>query len=69
MQADGHLQCAECKQVSDQGAYGWAAFLSEDLDGLEPTEVCVFCPDCAKRQFGWVPRPTRDDRTEPEHWG
>jgi hypothetical protein len=31
---------------------GWLAFLAEDPDHQEETEVAVYCPACAEREFG-----------------
>jgi hypothetical protein len=49
--ARGHLLvCAECGGISNRGS-GWRAFFSHENLGGEP-RVLVFCPDCAKREFG-----------------
>jgi hypothetical protein len=50
------LICVECGRVSDGRAEGWRAFHAGDLH--EPDEVIVYCPECARREFGvrW-PRP------------
>jgi hypothetical protein len=42
------LECAECGRPSELGAVGWRAMLTDD----EPPAVVVFCPECAKREFG-----------------
>jgi hypothetical protein len=34
---------------------GWAAFLGEDTEGMEPTCVGIFCPVCATEEFGYRP--------------
>ena len=44
------LICAECGRVSDEKARGWRAYLAGDFH--EPDETLVFCPDCARREFG-----------------
>lgn len=48
------LLCAECERESDEHALGWRAYLAGGLDGEEGEveEALVFCPACAKREFG-----------------
>ena len=42
------------RRVFDRGrAKGWAAFIGEDTDGLEPPCIGVFCPVCAADEFGY----------------
>ena len=53
---EGRLRCEGCGEMSDSLASGWAAFLAEDVDGLEPTAVACYCPSCAGDEFGFVPR-------------
>ena len=48
------LVCAECRKRSDHEARGWAAFIGEDVDGLEPPSVVIFCPDCATTEFDYL---------------
>jgi hypothetical protein len=47
------LRCEECRQeaCADEGALGWHAYLIVVKEG-EPPEVVVYCPGCAKREFG-----------------
>jgi ribosomal protein L40E len=48
------LVCVECGAESTEDARGWRSCLgsgSEDLDARD-VEAFVFCPDCAKREFG-----------------
>jgi hypothetical protein len=40
------LVCAECGGKSEAGASGWRAYLRDD------DQAVVFCPACAKREFG-----------------
>ena len=40
------LECLECGE-QDDSAKGWRAYLEPDGDG-----VLIFCPDCARREFG-----------------
>ena len=47
------LVCDECRCVSDDEARGWVAFLGEDTDGIEPTTVATYCPECAAEEFGY----------------
>jgi hypothetical protein len=42
------LVCAECGRESAAGAKGWRAYLTGD----DPPGVAIFCPSCAKREFG-----------------
>lgn len=46
------LQCIECpKRLSNEHEAGWQAYLvSPDIEGDE--EILVYCPDCARREFG-----------------
>lgn len=55
-QAGTLLNCVECGAESDQLASGWQAYVANKLD--EETEVLMFCPECAEREFrslGWDP--------------
>jgi hypothetical protein len=58
-QAGTLLKCVECGAESDQLASGWQAYAANKLDEDEPeTEVLMFCPECAEREFrslGWDP--------------
>ena len=49
------LVCEECGCSSDEEARGWVAFLAEDAEGVEPTSVATFCPECAAEEFGYRP--------------
>lgn len=40
------LECIECGRRSEE-ARGWRAYLDEDS-----SDVCVYCGDCAEREFG-----------------
>jgi hypothetical protein len=47
------IRCVECGTESDELAVGWRAHLARDLDqGENEQEVVLFCPDCARREFG-----------------
>ena len=50
------LVCEGCGLVSDEEARGWIALLAEDVDGLEPISVAVFCAECARVEFGYPAR-------------
>ena len=47
------LQCEECgtERRSDQ-AQRWRGYLTLVEEGQTRPEVVVYCPDCAKREFG-----------------
>jgi DNA-directed RNA polymerase subunit N (RpoN/RPB10) len=42
------LRCEECGK---EESHDWRAYLTV-VDEDEPEEVVVYCPDCAKREFG-----------------
>ena len=45
------LECVECRKEAGEIAPGWQAYLvSPDTEGDE--EIVVYCPDCARREFG-----------------
>jgi hypothetical protein len=48
----GVLICEECGRVSSGNAEGWQAVLADDPRDHEPTEVAVYCPECASSEFG-----------------
>jgi hypothetical protein len=48
------LTCEECGCRSREGK-GWLAFLAPEPDG--PTEVAIFCPPCAAREYGLPEAP------------
>jgi DNA-directed RNA polymerase subunit RPC12/RpoP len=50
-QARSAIRCAECGAEVDELAAGWGAYLADDLDD-EEDEVLLFCPECARREFG-----------------
>jgi hypothetical protein len=54
VQQPGRLSCDQCGRASDLDACGWAAFVGGDPDGLESTNLVVFCPTCATTEFGYV---------------
>ena len=43
----------ECLTESDDAARGWIALPTEDVHGLDPTSVAIFCPECARVEFGY----------------
>lgn len=45
------LRCIECGHQSATG-HRWRAYLTNDPNEDEPSEVAVFCPSCAEREFG-----------------
>jgi hypothetical protein len=47
------LECVECrKRPSYEDAAGWQAYLVSDPDVESDEEIVVYCPDCARREFG-----------------
>jgi hypothetical protein len=52
-QAKSPLECIECrKRPSYEDAADWQAFLVGDPDLKELEEVVIYCPQCARREFG-----------------
>lgn len=47
------LTCDECGCISRDDADGWAAVLGEDVNGVEPSSVGIFCPRCAALEFDY----------------
>jgi len=45
------LRCIECGLESGSGRH-WRAYLADDPRDDNPSEVAVFCPSCADREFG-----------------
>jgi hypothetical protein len=41
------LECIECASRSEEEARGWRAYLDENT-----SDVWLYCPDCAEREFG-----------------
>jgi hypothetical protein len=58
--ARGRFTCVECGAESDELATGWRAYVLGELDENAEKEVLMFCPECAKREFGPF---GRDERT------
>lgn len=52
---DGFLECVECGCVSGELGRGWAAYVCEDPDGIDPPAVALYCPPCAAGEFGYRP--------------
>jgi hypothetical protein len=54
------LLCVECKELTNEFARGWRAYLTDDEEG--PAEAFVLCGACAEREFGpFVRRGTTDE--------
>ena len=51
------LGCIDCGLESDWFATGWRAYLVTGVEGESDTEVLMFCPQCAEREF----QPSRWD--------
>ncbi len=45
------LVCVECGLRSET-APAWRAYLAGDPREAADDEVAIYCPDCAKREFG-----------------
>jgi hypothetical protein len=46
------LVCMECGAGTDAQAQGWRAYRVPAEDDEPEGEILVFCPRCAKREFG-----------------
>ena len=46
------LECVECRKEAGEIAPGWQAYLVGDPDIEGDEEIVVYCPDCARREFG-----------------
>ncbi len=46
------LECVECRKEAGEIAPGGQAFLVGDPDIEDDEEIVVYCPDCARREFG-----------------
>jgi hypothetical protein len=54
------LRCEDCGVESDLFATRWLAFILNGVEGESDTEVLIFCPECAEREFepsGWDEGP------------
>jgi hypothetical protein len=51
-QAKIALECVECRKEAGEIAPGWQAYLVSDPDAEGDEEIVVYCPDCARREFG-----------------
>ena len=49
------LYCEECGCCSGELGTGWAAFVCDDPDKLEPRSIVLYCPPCAAAEFGHRP--------------
>jgi hypothetical protein len=47
------LVCEECVAGERRRSPGLDALLAEDVNGLGPMSVAVFCPQCALVEFGY----------------
>lgn len=45
------LRCVESWRESSRGRR-WRAYLADDPRDDDPSEVAVYCPSCAEREFG-----------------
>jgi len=52
LEAEEMLRCDECSTTTADGV-GWRAFsIADDAEENEPAEVTIYCPACARREFG-----------------
>ncbi len=52
-QVKSPLKCVEChKRLSCEDAAGWQAYLVSNPDIEDDEEIVVYCPACARREFG-----------------
>jgi len=55
-------RCEECGVVGRPGAVDWAvAILHEDPETDAKQDVVFYCPDCAAREFGFIPHLWRPE--------
>ena len=46
------LICEECGRKADVEAAGWRIYRVEDTEDPDaPPFICVYCPECAEREF------------------
>jgi hypothetical protein len=47
------LECVKChKRLSYEDAPGWHAYLTGDQNIDDNEKIVIYCPDCARREFG-----------------
>ena len=47
------IECVECrKEMNFENSPGWQAYIVGDPDREPDEEIVVYCPDCARREFG-----------------
>ncbi len=52
-QVKSPLDCVEChKRLSYENAAGWQAYVAGDPDIEGDEEIVIYCPACARREFG-----------------
>ena len=51
-QTGTHFRCIECGAECDQLAKGWRAYLAPEPNEEPESELLMFCPECAEREFG-----------------
>lgn len=45
------LECVECGQAAHDACAGWKAYVADGYE-FPASEVLVYCPGCAEREFG-----------------
>ena len=54
------LRCEECGAAGRHPAVDWAvAILREDPEADATPDVVFYCPNCAAREFGFIPHVSR----------
>jgi len=52
-QVSSPIECVECsRRPSYEDAAGWQAFLLRDPETRSEGEIVLYCPDCARLEFG-----------------
>ena len=52
-QVKSPLVCVEChKRLSYEDAAGWQAYIVGDPEIEDDAEIVIYCPACARREFG-----------------
>ena len=52
-QVSNPIECVECsRRPSYEDAVGWQAFLVSDPESRSDGEIVIYCPACARREFG-----------------
>ena len=67
-QVKSPLVCVEChKRLSYEDAAGWQAYIVGDPEIEDDAEIVIYCPACARREFG--PFLEEQAKRHRETWG